>query len=450
VVSAEVLLGLDVGTTSVKAAVVGLDGAEIAHGRAPLAWRRVPTGAEADPEAFVDAAREAALAALEAAGPARVLGVGVASMAETGALLDGHGRPVVPAIAWHDARGDAEASALAAELPDAPARTGLPPRPLSTAVKYRWLRANLPESRRGVRWLSVGEWVVRRLGGEEVAELSLASRTGWLDVHERGWWEPALAWSEVPPGLLPAPAVAGTPAGRVDGALPGAEGAVLTVGGHDHLSAAVGAGAVGEDDVLDSCGTAEAFIRTARPLAPASVAEAVAIDVNVGCHAVEGRHCLLAASRSGAALERLLRLLGIPPEGRNALEREALEVPPEAGGIRVGGLNAQRVEITGIGADASPAVLWRAALECVGESGAEILGRMERVAGPARRLVVAGGWAEGPAARVVKTRHLGSFEPTGAITMGARGAALTAGAAAGLWRSGEGPAASAPPLASLS
>jgi hypothetical protein len=50
---------------------------------------------------------------------------------------------------------------------------------------------------------------------------------------------------------------------------------------------------------------------------------------------------------------------------------------------------------------------------------------------------------------VVKARHLGSFETAGAITMGARGAALTAGVAAGLWRSGEQPAASVAPLAPL-
>ena len=63
-----------------------------------------------------------------------------------------------------------------------------------------------------MRWLSVGEWVVHRLGGEQVAELSLASRTGWLDLHARGWWDEALAWSGAPPGLLPEPAPAATTA----------------------------------------------------------------------------------------------------------------------------------------------------------------------------------------------------------------------------------------------
>lgn len=57
---------------------------------------------------------------------------------------------------------------------------------------------------------------------------------------------------------------------------------------------------------------------------------------------------------------------------------------------------------------------------------------MARVAGPHRRVVLAGGWAEGPAARAVTEAHLGAFELSGAVYMGARGAALTAGRAAGL------------------
>ncbi len=57
---------------------------------------------------------------------------------------------------------------------------------------------------------------------------------------------------------------------------------------------------------------------------------------------------------------------------------------------------------------------------------------MARVAGPHRRIVMAGGWADGPAAQAVSREHLGPFELSGAVYMGARGAALTAGRAAGL------------------
>src|SRR3954452_23682868 len=99
--SEELLLGLDLGTTSCKAAVVTLEGEEGAHGQAPLAWTTVPTGAEIAPAGFRACARAAALDALSAAPAGRLVGLGVSSMAETGVLLDARGEPVTAAIAWH-------------------------------------------------------------------------------------------------------------------------------------------------------------------------------------------------------------------------------------------------------------------------------------------------------------------------------------------------------------
>jgi sugar (pentulose or hexulose) kinase len=430
--SEELLLGLDLGTTSCKAAVVTLEGEEVAHGQAPLEWTTVATGAEIAPAGFLDCALAAAREALAAAPEGRVAGLGVSSMAETGILLDGRGDPVMASIAWHDSRGEEEAARLGEQLAAFPAMTGLSPRALRTVAKYRWLRDHVPETERGVRWLSVGDWVVHGLGGEQAAELSLASRTGWLDLHARAWWDEALAWSGAPAGLLPEPVAAGTPLGEVGDALPEARGAVLAVGGHDHLSAAVGAGAVGEGDVLDSWGTAEAFVRAVAPLDREQVAQAVEDQIMVGWHAVPDRQNLLGAMRSGAALGRVLALLGVGRDGRDALERAALECDAEAGGIELQGLNDYRVALVNIGADPYPALVWRAALESAGRGARDILDRMARVAGPHRRLVMAGGWSEGVAARAVKEAHVGPFERSSAVFMGARGAALTAGRAAGL------------------
>jgi hypothetical protein len=58
---------------------------------------------------------------------------------------------------------------------------------------------------------------------------------------------------------------------------------------------------------------------------------------------------------------------------------------------------------------------------------------MAEIAGPASRLVVTGGWAAGEAAQAVKTQHLGPFELSPGVSQGARGAALAAGRAAGVW-----------------
>jgi sugar (pentulose or hexulose) kinase len=435
-VSEELLVGIDVGTTSCKAAVVRAgDGVEAAHGAVPTPWTVVPSGAELAPARLLDAALAAAAEALAAAPDGPVLGVGVTSMAETGVLLDRHGRPVAPAIAWHDARGEAEAARLAADLGAErfSARTGLPVRALFSIAKYAWLRANHPEVAGAVRWLGVAEWVVHGLGGRQVAELSLASRTGLLDLERRAWWEEACAWAGAPPGLLAELVQAGSPAGRADGArLPRLAGATLTVAGHDHLSASVGAGATRPGDLFDSSGTAEALIRAVPPpVAPADVARLVAGNVTVGWHVLPGQHALLGASRAGLGLRRFLDLLGVDEQGRAELDRAAAAAPPGSGGLAVRDVFGETAALEGIGADPAPALVWRAALEAVTQRAAELRAHIESVAGPSRRLVLAGGWARSPAARSVKRALLGPFEWPRVTEAGARGAALLAGVAAG-------------------
>jgi sugar (pentulose or hexulose) kinase len=410
-----ILLGLDVGTTSVKAAAFDSDLAELSHGRAPTPW----TGTELDPDALLDAALAAATAALPPG--AEVAAIGVAGMAETGVLVDDDARPVVPSIAWHDPRGAGEARRIAAELPEFSERTGLPATTLCTLAKYAWMRAHWPDAARGTRWINVAEWIVQGLGGDRRAESSLASRTGFYDLHTGGPWEPALTWVDAPAGLAPPHVPAGTPLGRARGPF---DGAVLAVGGHDHLAAAVGAGAAGEGDVLDSCGTAEAILRATPPLPPDIVARAVAEGFTVGWHAIPGRFVLQGAVWAGEALQAVCDLLGVDPEARDALETAALEADP--GPLALHGLDDDTLTVTGLTGGASPGALYRATLERIGAGGASVLARMEALAGPAQRLVVTGGWAEGVAAQAVKRAHLGPFHHDREIFAGARGAAIAA------------------------
>ena len=212
------LVGIDVGTSACKAAVVDEDGRELAHGKAPTPWRQVPTGAEADPEALFGAAVEAARAAVAAAPEGRV----------RGGRRDQHGRGRCAARAGR-----------AGVLPPSPGttrggrarRNGPPPnwarsvsrahrsgrRPLCTLAKLRWLVDHVHRRAPAHRWLNVGEWVVRRLGGRDVAELSLSSRTGLLDLAAKAPLADALAWAEMPDDLLPELVLAGAPAGTADG-----------------------------------------------------------------------------------------------------------------------------------------------------------------------------------------------------------------------------------------
>src|SRR5436309_3408926 len=162
----ELLAGIDVGTTTCKAALVTPEGTEVAHGAVPTPWRMVPGGAEIDPEAIVQTALAAVAEALARGPDGPVVGVGVTSMAETAVLLDAGGSVVAPSIAWHDMRGELEARQLAEDLGSTrfTDTTGLPVSVLCTLVKYRWLRGHHPAAAAGSRLLGVAEWVVHRLG----------------------------------------------------------------------------------------------------------------------------------------------------------------------------------------------------------------------------------------------------------------------------------------------
>ena len=127
-----------------------------------------------------------------------------------------------------------------------------------------------------------------------------------------------------------------------------------------------------------------------------------------------------------------MALLGVAPEERDALEAAALDAPADAGGIAVPGIGETGVRRSRHrrGRHARPRLAGRA--RGGGRRGrrrARDDGRAGRAAH--RRLVVVGGWADGAAARAVKHAHLGPFDDGGSAFAGARGAALTAGRAAG-------------------
>jgi len=438
----ELLVGIDVGTTYCKAVVLDSEGRELAQARMRTPWTRVPTGAEIDPHAVVGAALSVAAQAIAEAPRGRVAAVGIAGMAETGVLLDDRGRPVSPAIAWHDVRGSEEAIDIAADLGEREfaMRTGLPPSALCSLSKLRWQRSRLPATEAAVRWLGVPEWIGRSLGAADVAELSLASRTGMFLLSERRWWSEALEWLGVSEGFMAEPVPACTPVGRVSDVLPSAHGAVIAVAGHDHVAAMVGAGADAEGDVLHSSGTSEVFVRTIPPhLEDAQIAAAVAAGVTVGWHVMPLRWALLSGNELTVALASVLQLLGVDGQAdRDALTAAAAELGPGAQPLRLEGVGGTSpLTLRGIVPGASPAHLWRAALEAGADLSVAMLARIDAVGGPRRRIVATGGGVRGAGARAVKEERLGPIEWSPVQEATARGAALLGGIAAGVYASSD-------------
>jgi glycerol kinase len=128
----------------------------------------------------------------------------------------------------------------------------------------------------------------------------------------------------------------------------------------------------------------------------------------------------------------------VQPNDRDELEAAALALDRRDGpSLSVTGLGEAALTLRGIDRDASPAAAYLAALDAAGVAGAAVLARMAAIAGPARRVIVAGGWAAGDAARAVKQRHLADVRYVPSTFIGARGTALAAGRASGVWTSAD-------------
>jgi sugar (pentulose or hexulose) kinase len=433
-----VLIGLDVGTTSSKAVVYTTEGHAVADGRAPTIWSTTASGVQMDARDLLAGAIEAVNQALARTSGVAVLGLGVASMGESGVLVDRHGRPVAPVIAWHDTRDRVELAELGARLgaDTFSARTGLPFLPQWSLTKHHWLVRHHTEAAEAVRRLNIGEWIVHGLGGEEASELSLASRTGWLDLATRTWWAESLSATEMKESLLPPLVTAGTALGGVANSAVSTTlaGAVLTVAGHDHQAAAVGAGAVQAGDELDSCGTAEALVRTVQPNLPEeTIAELARAGITTGWHVLAQRWCLLGGTEGGRTLQRVRALLGEDGEDLHALDAAALGVSPLDMRGLVLEVTSERVVVRGANENTRPEHIWRSALEHVTREAKLTHVAMSRLSGPLGHLVVTGGWSNSRALLNVKRDMLGPLERSGVSQAGCRGAALLAGLAAGVY-----------------
>jgi sugar (pentulose or hexulose) kinase len=410
--------GLDVGTTSSKAVVYGADGVVLGSGRAPTTWDVGPHGTQIDAEALCRSAFDALNAAADDA-DVRVSAVGVTSMGESGVLADGRERPLAPVIAWHDDRDGAEVADLAATI-GVDAFGGIAGKPLRgqfSLTKHRWLLRNEPASREATTRFDVGGWIVRRLGGDVVLELSLAGRTGWLDVAAVQWWDDALDWSGATRALMPPLVPAGVPVGAItaEAVNPLLRGAVLTLAGHDHQASALGARATGPGHELDSSGTAEALVRTVAPVpARADVARLAAAGITTDPSVEPGHWSLLGGTEGGLAQLRALQRLGVDPADVAQLDAAA-ERSPESG----------------------PGAQWREVVAAAADEALVLHRAMDDVVGPAARVVVTGGWRHSAEVMRAKRVRFGPLEVSTVEEAGTLGAATLAARARGAIGAGE-------------
>ena len=331
----QLLVGIDIGTTNVKAAAFTPAGKLLHVARRPTPTSRpAPDHAEHDPEGIWTAVTEC-LREVTRTVAGTVAGIGIASMAEAGVLVGPDGEIPYPAIAWFDKRTSTQARRLVDRMgmERIHAHTGLRAQPKHGLPKIMWLKEQQPEwIGPGYTWLSMAEFVAFRLTGQRRAAPSLAARTLAYDLAAGRWWTEVLEALELPAELFPPIVQEGESIGTVTAeaaaacALP--SGVPVALAGHDHPCAALAVGLVAPGQILISTGTAETLIGVIGQ--PRLTPEVYASNINQGPMPLPNTVALQAGiPSSGASFEWARRELfpGLSYDEIEALAAEASDGP---------------------------------------------------------------------------------------------------------------------------
>lgn len=317
-------LGIDIGTSGVKAVILSADGMIASQASAPLSVSRpYPDWSEQAPDDWW-AATETAVMALPAEQRAQVQGIGLAGQMHGATLLGADDRPLRPAILWNDGRSFRECAELEALVPASRAITGNLAMPGFTAPKLLWLARAEPALFEQVRTVLLPKDYVRLcMTGEKASDLSDSAGTLWLDVARRDWSEEMLAATGLTRAHMPRLHEGSETAGqlRADVALRWGMAVVpVAAGGGDNAAGAAGIGVVNDGDALLSLGTSGVIFVATRDFRP-NPEQAV----HAFCHCLPGMWHQMAVHLSAAScVDWAARLMGLAdPAALFALAEQA-------------------------------------------------------------------------------------------------------------------------------
>ncbi|MEC7289525.1 MAG: xylulokinase, partial [Pseudomonadota bacterium] len=293
-------LGIDIGTSSVKAALIDETGALCDTSSADLLISRPhPLWSEQNPSDWWTATNMA-VAGLELDLRHRVKAVGLSGQMHGATLLDTSLNPLRPAILWNDGRSHVECAQLQNAEPDFIAKGANLVMPGFTAPKLAWVRENEPDVfAKTHKVLLPKDYVRLRMTGELASDMSDAAGTLWMDVEARSWHGPLLdacgLSEDHMPTLFEGPQATGILRQEAAEAW-GMDRVPVVAGGGDNAAGAVGAGVVDEGDALLSLGTSGVIFVASRQYRsnPGSAAHAF-------CHALPDRWHLMSVMLSAAS-----------------------------------------------------------------------------------------------------------------------------------------------------
>ena len=391
------LLALDQGTSSSRAIVFTADGRIVSSAQQEI--RQIypqPGWVEHDPMELwttqLQVCRDALAAAQLRAD--QIAGIGITNQRETTVVWNRHtGVPVHNAIVWQDRRTEG----MCAELrerglePDIHRKTGLVVDPYFSAVKLKWILANVPGARESAQagdllFGTVDSWLLWKLTGGRLhaTDVSNASRTMLWNIHTRAWDPQLLDWLGIPEAMLPTV----HPSSHVYGDIDAAHlGSAVVVGGMagDQQAALFGQACFAPGMAKSTYGTGcFMLMNTGSAAADSANGLITTVTCQAGaqpCYALEG-----SVFTGGAVVQWLRDGLSVIKQATD-IEQLAASVP-DAGGVTFvpsfTGLGAPywnpraKGAILGLSRGTTAAHIARAALESIAYQCAALLEAMEK------------------------------------------------------------------------
>lgn len=346
------LLGIDVGSTSMKALVYDLDGNVVSQGSHPTESvandLEHPNWQVYHPDHIWDGISSAIRDAVDQIDAKdRIKAAAVTGLGADAVPLDERGEPVYPFINWICTRTTPQFERWLENvgLEKTFEISGWQPFIWSTVLRFQWLKENEPEIARQVhKWLIIEDFVNYKLTGKYSTDFTDASPTLLFNQRSLNWSDEMLKLAGLEKDLLPTPQPSGSFIGEVTseaaektGLLPGTP---IYQGGHDYLVGALAAGAISPGTFLDVTGTWELVITpTADPKWTPEIRQ---LGLTVEAHSAPGMYCLWAGGTAASMLEWYKEQIGseamrLAEAGQgnvwSNLMDEAQSSPPGANGI---------------------------------------------------------------------------------------------------------------------
>ncbi|GGH84794.1 xylulokinase [Pullulanibacillus pueri] len=312
------LLGIDIGTTHTKVGLFNNEGTEI-----QIAVRPTESFIDQEGHPFISPDQlwtqvRACIKEITTDCKEKIDVIGIASMAETGLLVDrGSGQTKTAIIPWYSRCGESELHKIAAM--DTPLsrfqKTGLHNSYKYGLAKILWLQRKQPELLKNAVWLSAADFIAYKLSGNMATDYSLAARTFTFRIDTKTFDDLWIKSFGLPKDLFPPAYPSGTKIGEVSlevsqplGLL---EGIPVAIAGHDHVCAALAVGVHQPGRVFDSMGTAETLSGTfsEKPLGQSEFHS----GLSYGCNVIKGQYFWMGGlPSSGGSVEWMRAQLAEP------------------------------------------------------------------------------------------------------------------------------------------